>query len=162
VITNGPATSPDGRTLYHTDTLKGVVYAFDLDADGRVRGRRPLIRIEGPGQPDGTTVDAEGCLWIGVWGGWRVERWSPQGEKLGHVRVPAANVTKVAFAGPELKDVYVTTARAGLSADELEQQPGAGGLYAFRAEAQGLPQAALDADILARAVAATGERRHTG
>jgi sugar lactone lactonase YvrE len=151
VVTNGPATSPDGRTLYHTDTFKSLVYAFDIDDAGRACNRRPLIRTEGSGHPDGTTVDAEGGLWIGFWGGWRVERWSPAGEKLREVALPAANVTKIAFGGPDLKDVYATTAATGLSAAEHGRQPEAGGLFAFRSEIPGLPQAELDAGLFGRA-----------
>lgn len=148
VVTNGPATSPDGRTLYHTDTFKGVIYAFDLDTEGRPSNRRPLIRIEGAGHPDGTIVDSEGCLWIGLWGGWRAERWSPEGRKLSEVALPCANVTKVALGGPDLKTAYVTTAWAGLSPAEREAQPEAGSLFSFRTEVAGLPQAELKASSL--------------
>lgn len=148
VVTNGPATSPDGRVLYHTDTFKGVIYAYDLDAEGRPSNRRPLIHTQGSGHPDGTTVDSEGCLWIGVWGGWRAERWSPQGEKLSEVALPAANVTKLALGGPDLKTAYVTTAWNGLSDEDRKAQPEAGSLFSFRTDVAGLPQAELKAASL--------------
>lgn len=150
VVTNGPATSPDGRTLYHTDTFGHVVYAFDLDAEGRASNRRPLIRTQGSGHPDGTTVDSEGCLWIALWDGWRAERWSPEGEKLSEVALPCANVTKLAFGGDDLKTAYVTSAWAGLSDDDRRAQPEAGSLFSFRTEVAGLPQAELKAASLPR------------
>lgn len=148
VVTNGPATSPDGATLYHTDTFGHVIYAYDLDAEGRASNRRPLIHIEGSGHPDGTTVDCEGCLWIALWDGWRVERWSPEGRKLSEVALPCANVTKLALGGPDLKTAYVTTAWNGLSEEDRRAQPEAGSLFVFRTEVAGLPQAELAAASL--------------
>ena len=140
VITNGPAFSPDGRTLYHTDTLQKIIYAFEVAA-GDVRNKRVFIRIEdGAGYPDGCVVDAEGCLWTGLFAGWAVRRYSPQGALLQTIEFPVANVTKIAFGGDDLKTVYATTASKGLSPIELEAQPLAGGLFAFRADVPGLPQ----------------------
>ena len=70
IITNGPAFSPDGRTLYHTDTLERVIYAFDCATDGALANKRVFVRIEdGAGYPDGPTVDSEGCVWTGLFGG---------------------------------------------------------------------------------------------
>ena len=138
-ITNGPALSPDGRTFYHTDTLARTIYAFD-QADGVLSNKRALIRIEdGAGWPDGTTVDAEGCLWVGLWGGWAARRYAPTGELLGSVRFPVANVTKVAFGGPDLRTAYATTGAKGLGAAERAAQPLAGGLFAWEADVPGLP-----------------------
>lgn len=140
-ITNGPAVSPDGRTLYHTDTLKKLIYAFDLAADGELSGRRVFAAIEdGAGYPDGPAVDAEGCVWTGLFGGWGVRRYSPAGEVVDFVRFPCANVTKLAFGGPELKTVYATTAWKGLNPAERAAQPLAGGLFAFDVDTPGLPQ----------------------
>lgn len=140
-ITNGPAVSPDGRTLYHTDTLKRVLYAFDLAADGGLSNRRVFAEIEdGAGYPDGPAVDAEGCVWTGLFAGWGARRYSPKGEQIGFVRLPVANVTKIAFGGPDLKTVYATTAWKGLSPAEREAQPLAGGLFRFGVDTPGLPQ----------------------
>jgi len=142
VITNGPAFSPDGRVLYHTDTLEKTIYAFDLDLHGAVSGKRVFVRIEdGAGYPDGPTVDAEGCLWTGLFGGWAVRRYAPSGEMLESVRFPCANVTKVAFGGPDLRTAFTTTAWKGLSKAEREDQPLAGGLFAFDVDVPGLPTA---------------------
>ena len=140
-ITNGPAVSPDGRTLYHTDTLKRVLYAFDLAPDGGLSNKRVFAQIEeGAGYPDGPAVDAEGCVWTGLFAGWGARRYSPKGEQIGFVRLPVANVTKIAFGGPDLKTVYATTAWKGLSPAEREAQPLAGGLFRFDVDTPGLPQ----------------------
>lgn len=140
VITNGPATSPDGRTLYHVDTLQRLVYAFDLAADGSLSARRIFARIAtSDGYPDGPIVDAAGCLWIGLYGGWGVNRYSPQGKLLDKLPLPVANCTKPAFGGTDLRTLYVTTAWKGLAARQQAQQPLAGGLFAVRVETPGLP-----------------------
>jgi len=140
-ITNGPVTSPDRRILYHTDTVARTIHAFDLDAEGEAENRREFLRVEpDAGHPDGTAVDAEGCLWVALWGGWGVRRYSPKGELLDFVRLPCANVTKLAFGGEDLMTAYVTTAWKGLSAAERKAQPQAGGLFSFRVETPGEPQ----------------------
>jgi len=140
-ITNGPAVSPDRRTFYHTDTLKKVIYAFDLDERGALGPKRAFATIdEGAGVPDGSAVDADGCVWTALFGGWGVRRYSPQGVLLQTVRLPVANVTKIAFGGVDLKTAYATTARVGLSAEELAAQPLAGSIFSFPVPAPGLPQ----------------------
>lgn len=139
-ITNGPCTSPDTRTFYHTDTLARTVTAFDRAADGTLSNPRTLITIEeGAGYPDGTVVDAEGCLWIGLYAGWAARRYSPQGELLSVLRFPCANITKLAFGGADGRDLYATTAAKGLSEAERAAQPLAGALFRARADVQGLP-----------------------
>lgn len=141
VITNGPAFSPDGRTLYHTDTLERVTFAFDLDEKGAITNKRLFIRYaETDGYPDGPTVDAEGCVWISFFFGWGVRRYSPKGEMLRFVRFPCSNVTKIAFGGDDLATAYATTAWKGLRAKDREEQPLAGGLFSFAADAPGLAQ----------------------
>lgn len=141
VITNGPAVCPAGRTLYHIDTLGRLVYAFDLASDGSVANRRLFTRIETPGAyPDGPVVDAEGCVWISLFGGWGVQRFSPQGELLETIRLPVANCTKAAFGGDDLRTLYITTAWKGLSDEQRTQQPLAGGLFSVRVATPGLPQ----------------------
>lgn len=140
VITNGPALSPDGATLYHTDTLKKEVYAFDRAADGSLSNKRLFVRIADGGHPDGMAVDAAGHVWVATFGGWRIDRFDAAGAKVGEVRFPCANVTKLAFGGDDLRTVYATTARKGLSEQELREQPLAGGLFTFRAETPGQPQ----------------------
>jgi sugar lactone lactonase YvrE len=142
IITNGPALSPDGGTLYHTDTLARRVYAFDLGPDGALSNKRVFVELT-DGYPDGMAVDAAGCLWVATFGGWRIDRYDAGGSKVGEVRFPCANVTKLAFGGDDLRTVYATTARKGLSQDDLAAQPLAGSLFTFRVETPGLPQHAL-------------------
>jgi xylono-1,5-lactonase len=138
VITNGPVASLDGRTLYHVDTLERVIYAFDQE-DGSVTNRRLFARIEKPGAyPDGPAIDVEGCVWIGLYGGWGVQRFSPQGELLQTLELPVANCTKLAFGGADLRTIYVTTAWKGLSKEQLAGQPLAGGLFAARVDVAGV------------------------
>ena len=139
VITNGPTASPDGRTLYHTDTLQRVVYAFDLGDDGCLQRKRVFTTIEGTGYPDGMAVDEEGCVWIALFGGGRIERFSPDGRCVGRVAFPCSNITKLAFGGDDLQTVYATTARKGLTDEALQKEPLAGGLFMFRAPVKGLP-----------------------
>jgi D-xylonolactonase len=139
VITNGPAFSPDGDILYHTDTLQKIIYAFDTGADGALLHKRAFARIEaGAGYPDGPAVDSEGCVWTGLFGGWGVRRYSPAGVLLERVAFPVANVTKIAFGGPGLTTVYATTARKGLDAAALAAQPLAGALFSFETAVPGL------------------------
>jgi sugar lactone lactonase YvrE len=147
VITNGPAFSPDGSVFYHTDTVRGIVHAFDHREPGRLSGKRVFVRIDSAeGHPDGTAVDAEGCVWIALFAGWGVRRYSPTGELLTTVRVECANVTKIAFGGADGCTAFATTAWKGLSPAERAAQPRAGDLFRFRAEVPGLPsrEAQLD------------------
>lgn len=140
-ITNGPATSPDGRTLYHIETKDRIVYAFDLAEDGGLSNKREFLRIVRPGaHPDGPCVDAEGCLWIALFNGWGVERYSPAGELIGRLELPVANATKVAFGGEDLKTLFITTAWLHLAPEARAAQPLAGGLFTAQLETPGLAQ----------------------
>lgn len=140
VVTNGPAFALDGRTLFHNDSTRGLVYAFERDpASGELGARRVFARFEGAeGLPDGMTVDAEGCLWIAHWGGARVTRRDPDGKLERTLALPVAHVTSVAFGGAELDRLYVTTAREGLTADALRAQPLAGGLFELEPGVRGV------------------------
>lgn len=140
IITNGPCISPDGRTFYHTDTLAKQIYAFDLAPDGALSNRRVLIRTAAPGHPDGTAIDAEGTLWVAMFRGARIDRYAPDGALIGSIAMPCSNITKVAFGGADLRTVFVTTARKGLTVEELSREPLAGSLFRLRTDVPGLPQ----------------------
>ncbi len=129
-ITNGPAFSPDGQTLYHNDTLDRTTFAFDLGPGGAV-GERRVFRHwrDVSGNPDGMTTDAEGHLWIAFWGGSCLRRVAPDGTVVGEHPLPVTNVTSAAFGGPALDRLFVTSARAELDGDALARQPLAGGLF---------------------------------
>ena len=143
-ISNGPAFSPDGKIFYHTNTLARTIYRFDVADGARLSSKRPFIEIEeGAGWPDGSAIDAEGCIWIALFGGWQVRRYSAAGELLTSIALPCANVTKLAFGGEDLRTAFVTTARRGLKKQELDAQPHAGGLFSFRVDSPGLPQPVL-------------------
>ncbi|MDP6690203.1 MAG: SMP-30/gluconolactonase/LRE family protein [Alphaproteobacteria bacterium] len=140
VVSNGPAFSPDGRTLYHTDTFAGLIHAFDLAEDGSLANKRPFVRIPiDCGYPDGMTVDAEGCLWVAHWGGWGLSRFDPDGQLCGRIDLPVAQVTSCAFGGPDLTQLFITSAAIGLDEGARRAQPLAGGLFICEPGVGGLP-----------------------
>lgn len=139
-VTNGPALSPDGAILYHHDTLDRTIFAFD-HRDGALSNRRVFARLE-DAFPDGPSVDSEGVLHVGLFNGWGVARFAPSGERLATLSLPVQTITKAAFAGDDLRDLYCTSAwlgNAGLRGD----QPTLGGLYRLRVDTPGLPQARI-------------------
>ena len=140
-VTNGPAFSPDGAVMYHTDSARQQIYRFDMGADGRVADKR-LFAEFGPGEgyPDGMTVDAEGCVWVAFWDGWCVRRLSPHGERVAEIAMPVQRPTSCAFGGPKLDILFVTSATVGLDERALADQPCAGGLFMLDSGATGLPE----------------------
>lgn len=140
VVTNGPAISPDGRTLYVTDTFAGTIGQAAIHDDGSLGPLRPFVAIDkADGHPDGPTVDAEGCVWTGLFGGWSARRYDPAGSLIETIRFPVANITKIAFGGPDLTTAYATSAKLALDATALAAQPLAGHLFAFDAGVAGVP-----------------------
>ena len=114
-IANSIAFSPDGRRMYFADTPEKRIRLYDYDLDsGVLSGERVFASVEGPGFPDGSTVDADGCLWNAEWGGGRVVRYAPDGRVDRALALPASQVTCCAFGGANLDRLYVTTARTGL------------------------------------------------
>jgi sugar lactone lactonase YvrE len=135
-VSNGTGWSPDGRLMYYIDSPTRRVDVFDFE-DGRARDRRPFVEIEdGAGFPDGLTVDADGCVWVALWDGGAVRRYTPAGDLDRVIELPTPRVTACTFAGPTLTDLYITTARVGLSAPH----PTAGSLLVVRGAGKGLPQ----------------------
>lgn len=146
-ITNGPGISPDGRTLYHVDTVGGTIHAVDIAADARTGAARDFVRIDpAHGNPDGVTVDSAGNVWVGLWGGACARRYGPDGALQTEIDFPAANITKVALGGAGLATGFATSARAGLDTAALADQPEAGNLFAFAVDVPGqsLPLARLN------------------
>lgn len=131
---NGLDWDPAARLLYHVDTPTGRVDVLDYDpVAGLVENRRTLIQIDAAdGYPDGLTVDAEGCVWVALWGGSAVRRYTPDGELERSVPVPATNVTSCAFGGPNLDELYLTSATFGMTEAQLEAEPAAGSLFRCR------------------------------
>lgn len=139
---NGIAWSLDRRTLYFIDTPLSRVDAFDYDdATGAISNRRTVISIPPAiGRPDGSTLDAEGMLWIAMYEGWSVTRWNPRtGALLRTIRLPVARVTSCAFGGPELDTLFLTSARQGFNEKQSAAQPLAGGLFRVKPGVRGVP-----------------------
>jgi sugar lactone lactonase YvrE len=144
-VTNGPAFSPDGRTMYHNDSARQVTYAFDVDSAGQASNRRVFLQFgPGDGYPDGMTVDSEACLWVAFWDGWCVRRYSAAGEWLQTVRMPVQRPTSCTFGGADLDQLYVTSARIDLDEEALQMQPNAGGLFMITPGARGLADVPYD------------------
>lgn len=132
---NGLAWSADDRKLYFIDTPTRQVVSYDYDIENAaVENKKVVITIpEGEGYPDGMTIDTEGMLWIAHWDGWKVSRWNPlTGELLATVLLPASRITSCTFGGKKLNDLYITSAKVGLSELELENQPLAGSLFVVK------------------------------
>lgn len=141
-ISNGLAWSPDRRTLYYIDTPTMAVQAFDYNhARGTIARPRAIIRFpEGQGGPDGMTIDAEGMLWVAIWGGGAVHRYDPAtGALLGVVRVPAPFTSSCAFGGPGLRTLFITTARGGLPLPQQQAFPLSGNVFATEPGVAGVP-----------------------
>jgi L-arabinonolactonase len=131
-IANSIAFSPDGRLMYFADTPTKAIRCYDYDPDsGDLTGERTFAVVQGPGAPDGSTVDEDGCLWNAEWGGGRVVRYAPDGRVDRAVALPCAQVTCCAFGGASLDRLFVTTARTGLDAASLAREPHAGALFAI-------------------------------
>lgn len=135
---NGMAWSPDGQTMYYTDSLARNVVAFDFHADGTLSNERVVITVPPAlGLPDGMACDAAGMLWIALWGGFGVGRWDPvTGEQTGFVEVPVPNATACCFGGPRLDQLLITTAA---KETDLAQYPLAGDLFMATPGATGQP-----------------------
>jgi sugar lactone lactonase YvrE len=119
IVSNGPAFSPDCRTLYHTDSARRIVYAFDLSPAGRASRRRVFIQFrDDEGYPDGMTADRDGNLWIAMWDGACVQRLSPRGERCDRITVPTQRPTSCVFAGPDQRTMFVTSASIGLPGED--------------------------------------------
>ena len=142
MISNGIGWSPDRSTMYYIDTLTFRVDQFDYDPDtGEIEGRRPFVTFDGSsGGPDGMTVDADGCLWVAMFGGFGVQRFSPDGEHLETVVTPGApQTTCCCFGGPDLDTLYITTAAASIAGVDTEGESNSGALFAADVDAVGLP-----------------------
>lgn len=141
-ITNGPAISPDGATIYFTDTAAGKIWAATIGADGMPGRLRPFVTFSRDmGHPDGSITDAAGNVWVGCYAGWAARCFNPAGEEIAKVDFPTANITKLAFGGPDLATLYATSAHQLMTAEERASQPLAGALFAFRPEIGGHPLA---------------------
>jgi sugar lactone lactonase YvrE len=145
IVPNSLCWSPDDRTMYFADTYKATIWAYDFDLErGEMSHERVFVDTSaGPGRPDGATVDADGCLWSAEYGGSRVVRYTPQGKIDRTIALPATSVTSCSFGGAHLDMLYITTATQRLTAEQLKEQPLAGGLFAVRPGVSGVPEPAF-------------------
>ncbi len=141
-VTNGPAWTGDGRAMFVNDTVRGRICAWGFDpATGAISNPREWLRFaRGDGLPDGMTTDAEGRLWVAHWGGACVSCHDPvSAAELARVALPTRHITNCAFGGPDLRTLYVSSARFGLTPEQLAAEPLAGGLFAVAMGVAGLP-----------------------
>jgi sugar lactone lactonase YvrE len=149
-VSNGLAFSPDGATMYWSDTTSHQIFALDLDlSTGTISRQRPFASFPRRqpeqslasygGRPDGAAVDAEGCYWVAMYEGQRLLRLSPDGEQLQEVKLPVQCPTMPCFGGHDLRTLYVTTVSDKRPADELRAQPLAGAVLQMRVAVPGLP-----------------------
>lgn len=138
-VSNGLAFTPDRRRMYYTDTRPRRIYRFDYDErTGALSNQQTWLQVpEGEGGPDGMTVDAEGYVWSARWDGSALYRYTPEGAENLRIPFPARKVSSASFGGPDLGDLYVTTALSGGSQEA--EGPGAGGIFRLRTGARGLP-----------------------
>ena len=135
-VSNGIGWAPDRSLLYHVDSPRRRIDAYEFDeAAGSIGPRRSVVQVpEELGTPDGLAVDAEGGVWVALWGGSAVVRFSPEGELCERLRLPVGNVTSCCFGERDLDTLFVTTAARGAA-----QEPLAGALFACRPGVRGLP-----------------------
>lgn len=125
--------------MYTSDTPNGVIYRTLLDKHGDP-GKRELFRHfgEGEGLPDGAAMDSEGCYWSAMFDGWRVTRFSPQGEQLEEYRLPVRCPTMVCFGGADMKTLFITTTRENMSAQEVADYPLSGAIFTLQVAVAGM------------------------
>lgn len=143
IIPSNVCFSPDGATLYTSDTTEQEILSFDFDAPMQLTNRRVFATTSsGAGYPDGSAMDVDGCVWNAEWDGGRIVRYRPDGKIDQIIRLPTVRPTGCCFGGKDLRTLYVTTARTGLTAFQLDAQPFAGSLFAVQVEVPGQPSLA--------------------
>jgi sugar lactone lactonase YvrE len=148
-VPNGIDWSPDGRTMYFTDSAWHRIDAFRFDPfSGSLGERRTFASfLPGDGAPDGLTVDSDGCVWVALWGGWSVRRYSPGGTHDFTIDLPVQHVSSCGFGGAGLHDLYITTAFFGLDPGTKRSQPAAGGLFRCHVPVPGRPVRPFPANL---------------
>jgi len=148
-VSNGISWSPDGSRMYYADSPMRQVDVFDYDpATGEAFARRTFADLtRADGVPDGLTVDLDGCVWVAMWGGGVLRRFTPGGQPDAVLPVPVSRPTSCAFGGPDLTDLFVTTASIDLTDAQLAAEPLAGRLLRLRPGPSGLPSTSAWASI---------------
>lgn len=148
IVSNTVAVSPDQRTLYFSDTRRYLTWAFDLDPEtGTLSGRRIFVdHRERRERPDGACVDREGALWVAMFAGARVDRYTADGRLERSIALPVTNPTCVCLGGAEYRTLFITTARKFLSDEQLAREPLAGSVLAVDVEVPGMPERRFEPD----------------
>jgi L-arabinonolactonase len=141
-ISNGVGWSPDNKTMYFVDSIRYVIYAYDFDFEkGTISNRRVFVQLtESFGIPDGLTVDSEGCVWVAIYGGWKVMRYDPAGKVVDEIPFPVSKPSSCIFGGKDYDELYVTTISDGLTSEDKMQQPMAGDLFMIKTDVKGFPE----------------------
>jgi sugar lactone lactonase YvrE len=139
-ISNGIGWSPDGSRMYHVDSGAATITAYDFDLDkGEISAPTSLVVLSGGGVPDGLCVDREGYLWVAIWGAGEVHRYTPEGQQVCVVEVPASQPSSCALGGPYGRELFITTARHGAADADLARQQESGCLFAVTVDVPGQP-----------------------
>lgn len=142
ICSNGNDWSPDGRKMYYTESFRYAIVVYDFDPDtGVISNRLPFATLNsnGGGFPDGMTVDADGFVWSNVVGLGQIHRYDPQGKLERIIQLPVPRATDCTFGGPDLKTLYVTSARETMTPEQLASAPLSGSLFAIDCDVRGLP-----------------------
>jgi sugar lactone lactonase YvrE len=140
-ISNGLGWSPDQRTMYYVDSGPGTIYVFDVGESGEISNQRPFVQFDvaTEGAPDGLCVDEEGAIWVAIWGGYEVRRFSPDAEQLARVKISTAQPSCCSIGGANGTTLYVTTAREDMAQEALDREPDAGRLFSVDVGVAGRP-----------------------
>ena len=138
-VSNTFVWSPDNKKFYFTDTLTGVIYSYDFNLESGTITNKQEFAKHARGYPDGSTVDSEGYLWSCRWGGSCVIRFDPNGKVDDIVELPVENITSCTFGGKNLQTLFITTARWGMSKENLSKNPESGGLFSIDLDIKGMP-----------------------
>jgi sugar lactone lactonase YvrE len=144
VCSNGSGWSPDGRRMYYTESFRYAIFVYDFDAEtGAISNRQPFVAFDskGGGFPDGMTVDAEGFVWSNVVGLGQIHRYDPAGKLERIVQLAVPRATDCTFGGPDLKTLYITSARETMTPQQLAAAPLSGSLFAIQCDMRGLASA---------------------
>ena len=141
---NGLAFSHDKQWMFTSDTPNGVIYRTPLDEQGEPGAREVFRRFQpGEGIPDGAAMDMKGCYWSAMFDGWRIARFSPQGEQLAEYRLPVRCPTMVCFGGVDMKTLFITTTRENMDAQEVADYPLSGAIFTLPVEVAGVKKSAF-------------------
>lgn len=144
-VSNGIGWNPDNTIMYFTDSPQRVIYAYDFDAaTGAIAHRRSFVHLQdGKAVPDGLAVDSEGYIWSACWDGAKINRYAPDGQIEQVIQVPALRTTSCVFGGPELNELYITSAWNGLDGETLERYPFSGDIFSLKTTVKGLEKFAF-------------------